>query len=125
MKVQPSRQRGLTFISMILLACAIGAVVLTGMQVIPIYLDHSKVTGALKALQAMDGASNMSEFEVRSNLAKRFNMNYVYDVKEDDIKIVKNGSYLRISIQYEVVKKLVGNLSVLAEFDDMVEIGQK
>jgi hypothetical protein len=46
-------------------------------------------------------------------------------VTQDDIKISKHGGYLKVAIQYEVVKKLVGNLSVLAQFNDVIEVGQQ
>jgi hypothetical protein len=52
-------------------------------------------------------------------------MNYVYDVTQDDITITKQSNYLKVAIEYEVVKPLVGNLSALVEFNDVIEIGQK
>lgn len=125
MKLSPNRQQGLTLISTLLLLGLIGFFVLLGVKVIPVYLDHSKVANALSALEKSGNVEGQTEFEIRNNLAKRFNLNYVYDVTQDDIKITKSGSYLKVAIQYEVVKKLVGNLSVLAEFNDVVEVGQK
>jgi hypothetical protein len=125
MKLSPNRQQGLTLISTLLLLGLIGFFVLLGVKVIPVYLDHSKVANALSALEKSGNVEGQTEFEIRNNLAKRFNLNYVYDVTQDDIKITKYGSYLKVAIQYEVVKKLVGNLSVLAEFNDVIEVGQK
>lgn len=125
MKLSPNRQQGLTLISTLLLLGLIGFFVLLGVKVIPVYLDHSKVANALSALEKSGNVEGQTEFEIRNNLAKRFNLNYVYDVTQDDIKITKSGSYLKVAIQYEVVKKLVGNLSVLAEFNDVIEVGQK
>ncbi|WP_394753375.1 DUF4845 domain-containing protein [Crenothrix sp.] len=125
MKLSSNRQQGLTLISTLLLLGLIGFFVLLGVKVVPVYLDHSKVSNALKALEAAGNVQSQSEFEIRNDLSKRFNMNYVYDVTQDDIKITKNGSYLKVAIQYEVVKKLIGNLSILAEFNDAIEVGDK
>lgn len=125
MNLPPNRQQGLTLISTIFILAGIATIVLLMMKVIPIYLDHSKVANALKALEKTPGIESVSEFEVRDNLAKRFNLNYVYDVTQEDIKVSKHGGYLKVAIQYEVAKKLVGNLSILAEFNDVIEVGQK
>lgn len=125
MKLSPNRQRGLTLISTIFILAGIAVIVLLMMKVIPIYLDHSKVVNALAALENTPAVESKSEFEIRDNLAKRFNLNYVYDVTQEDIKVTKHGGYLKVAIQYEVAKKLVGNLSVLAEFNDVIEVGQK
>jgi hypothetical protein len=125
MKLSPTSQRGLTLISTLLLLAGIAVLVLLTLKIVPIYLDHNKVVNALKALEESGGVENKSEYEIRDSLAKRFNLNYVYDVTQDDIKITKYGSYLKVVIKYEVVKKIVGNLSILAEFNDMIEVGQK
>jgi hypothetical protein len=52
-------------------------------------------------------------------------MNYVYDVTQDDIKVTKRGDYLKVQIEYETVVKIIGNLSVLAEFNDVIEVGKE
>lgn len=125
MTLLPSRQRGLTLISTILLLGSIAVFVLVLLKIVPVYLDHNKVANALSALEKTAAVESKSEYEIRDSLAKRFNLNYVYDVTQDDIKITKHGGYLKVAIQYEVVKKLVGNLSILAEFNDVIEVGQK
>ena len=124
MKVFPKHQQGLTLISIALILGLIGFFTLLILKIVPIYIDHNKVSSALKELRNAPGTINLSEFEIRDNLSKRFNINYVYDVNQDDITVVKHGDYLKVVIDYEVAKKIVGNLSVLAEFNDVIEIGQ-
>jgi hypothetical protein len=125
MKALPKRQQGLTFISLVFVLGLIAFFVLLGLKIGPIYLDHMKVANALAELEKSADIVTKSEDEVRDGLNKRFNMNYVYDVTQDDIKVVKYGKYLKVSIEYEVVKKIAGNLSVLVEFSDVIEAGQK
>lgn len=125
MTLSPNRQQGLTLISTIFVLAAIAVFVLLTLNIVPIYLDHNKVANALKALEKTPGVENLSEYDVRDNLSKRFNLNYVSDVAQEDIKVTKNGGYLKVVIKYEVAKKLIGNLSVLAEFNDAIEVGNK
>ena len=54
---------------------------------------------------------------------KRFNMNYVEHVDKEDIKISKHGDYVKVEVEYERVEPIMGNLSVLAEFYEVIEVG--
>jgi hypothetical protein len=125
MNVSPKRQQGLTFISLVLILGLIAFFVLLGLKIGPIYLDHSKVANALAEIEKTTNIEELTEAEIRDSLNKRFNINYVYDVTQDDITITKYQDYLRVAIEYEVVKKIAGNLSVLVEFNDVIEVGQK
>lgn len=125
MNVSLKRQQGLTFISLVFVLGFIAFLTLLILKIAPIYIDHGKVVSALAALEETTDIETKTEHEVRESLNKRFNMNYVYDVTQDDIKVVKYGNYLKVTIEYEVVKKIVGNLSVLAEFNDVLEVGQE
>jgi hypothetical protein len=125
MNLSSKRQQGLTLISLIFLLGLIGVFVLLTLKIIPIYSDHGKVSSALQALKQIPELATKTEAEIRENLAKRFLINYVYDVKNEDITVVKHGSYVKVDIEYETVVKLVGNLSLLAEFHDTIEAGQE
>lgn len=125
MNLSSRRQQGLTLISIVFILGLIGFFVLLTLKVVPIYLDHGKVKSALGALKETSNFTELSEAEIRAGLDKRFQINYVYDVKKEDITVVKHGNYVKVDIEYETVVKLVGNLSVLAEFHDTVEAGQE
>lgn len=118
------RQQGMTFISLILLLCLIGFFALLVLKIGPIYLDHSKITAALEAVKQSVDLESKTEHDIREMLRKRFDLNYVTDVRAQDIVITKSGSYLKVEIQYDVIKKIIGNISVLVEFDDVLEVGE-
>jgi Tfp pilus assembly major pilin PilA len=125
MNVSPKRQKGLTFISLVFVLGFIATIVLLALKIGPIYLDHSKVVSALAEIEKTPDIEEQSQAQIRDSLNKRFNMNYVYDVTQDDITITKQSDYLKVAIAYEVVKPLVGNLSALVEFNDVIEVGQQ
>ena len=125
MNVSPKRQQGLTFISLVFILGLIAFFVLLGLKIGPIYLDHSKVVSALAEIEKTTGIEEQSEAEIRDSLSKRFNINYVYDVTQDDITVTKYQNYLKVAIEYEVVRKIAGNLSVLVAFNNVIEVGQK
>ena len=118
-------QQGLTLLSIAFILFLIGFFVLLGLNIVPIYLDHNKVKTALEALEQDPEFTEMSEHEIRRSLDNRFNINYVYDVTQEDVTVTKHGTYTKVEIEYETVKKLAFNLSVLAEFNDMIEAGEE
>jgi Domain of unknown function (DUF4845) len=119
------KQQGYTLISLVFILGIIGFFVMLVLKIGPIYLDHNKVKSALAALENTTDIETLSEPEVRSTLDKRFNMNYVSDLKAQEVKITKRGNYLKVQAKYEVVEKIAGNLSVLVEFDDVMEVGKE
>jgi hypothetical protein len=118
------QQKGMTFISLVFLLGLIAFFVLLILKIGPIYLDHQKVTDALLSLKNEPEFENLSEANVKSILGKRFDLNYVSDATLDDVRVLKGGAYTKVTIEYEVVKKMAGNLSVLVEFSDSVETGK-
>ncbi|MGR9114878.1 MAG: DUF4845 domain-containing protein [Gammaproteobacteria bacterium] len=123
MNLSVKRQRGLTLISTIFILGLIAFFTLLILKIAPIYLDHSKVTNALAALEHTTDVQTKDRNEIIYILSKRFDLNYVEDASADDVKITKRGNYLKVEIEYEVVKKIAGNLSVLVEFYDFIEVG--
>ena len=124
MNVSPKHQQGLTFISLVFVLGLIAFFILLGLKIGPIYLDHSKVVSALAEIEKTQGIGELSQAEIRNSLNKRFNINYVYDVTQEDITVTKYGNYLKVVIKYEVIRKIAGNLSVLVEFNDVIEVGK-
>ncbi|WP_245395159.1 DUF4845 domain-containing protein [methane-oxidizing endosymbiont of Gigantopelta aegis] len=117
------KQKGLTLISIVFILVFIGSVVLLVLKIAPIYMNHNNVANAVEALKEMPEITRMSRREIEMTLLKRFNLNYVEDVTMDDVEIVKRPGYVKVRIAYEVVQPIVGNLSVLVEFDDSFEKG--
>ena len=124
MKQSPKHQQGLTFISLVFVLALIAFFVLLALKIGPIYLNHSKVVSALAEIEKTPDIEEQSEAEIRGSLNKRFDINYVDDVTQDDIKVTRQNDYLKVAIEYEVVTKIAGNLSVLVEFNDVIEVGK-
>ncbi len=125
MIVYTKRQQGFTFISLSFILGLIVFFVLLGLKIGPIYLDHSKVVSTLSELKRTPGIEEQSESEIRKSLSKHFDMNYVNDVTQENITISRHENYLKVVIEYEVVKNIVGNLSVLVAFNDVMEINKQ
>ena len=125
MIVSSKHQQGLTFISLVFILGLIAFFVLLGLKIGSIYLNHSKVVSTLSELKRTPDIEYQSEPEIRNSLSKRFNINYVNDVTQENITITRHENYLKIVIEYEVVKNIAGNLSVLITFNDVMEVNKQ
>lgn len=118
-------QQGMTFISLVFLLGLIAFFVLLVLKIGPIYLDHRKVVDALQSVKSQPEFNTMTEGDIKNALSKRFDLNYVSDADLSDVHVLSSGSYTKVTIEYNVVKNIAGNLSVLVEFSDTVEAGNE
>ena len=123
MNFSAKKQRGITFITLFFILTILAFFVLLALKIAPIYMNHSKVVNALSAVESMPEVKSMSSGEIMTSINKRFDMNYVTKVDNDDITIIKQGNYVKVEIEYERVEKIFGNLSVLVQFNDFFEAG--
>lgn len=123
MNFSGNHQKGLTFITIMIILGLIAFFVMLGLKVGPIYMNHSKVQSTMTAIKEMPGIENMGKREIALSISKRLNMNYVDKINKDDFEIIRHDDLLTVSIDYERVEKLMGNLSVLVEFSESFEVG--
>ncbi|MBS3963791.1 MAG: DUF4845 domain-containing protein [Methylomonas sp.] len=119
------KQQGLTFISLVFVLALIGFFTLLILKIAPIYFDHSKVVNAIEALRQEPGIASLSKRDIESSLDKRFNMNYVNHIGVKDFVIVAQPGFVKVQLDYERVEKIFGNLSVLVEFHEGFEVGER
>jgi hypothetical protein len=111
------KQGGATMIGMAFVAAAVIFVAIIAMKMAPSYMEYFSVKTVLKAM-AQESLSSMSKKEIMNSFDKRRNVAYVEIVKGDDLIIEKNdvGATV-VSVQYQVIKPIVANVSVLMEFN--------
>jgi hypothetical protein len=124
MTYSTTKQKGLTFITMMLILGLIAFFTLLAFKIGPLYLNHNKIATAITDVKNISNVENLSKHEVRMSLAKRLNMNYVDKIKIDDFDITKRVNYISVELNYERVEKILGNLSVLVEFNESFEAGE-
>ncbi len=125
MRSSLNKQQGLTFISIVFILGLIAFFTLLVLKIAPIYINNSKVVNALAAVKNTTDLTTKTKQEIKSSLEKRFDMNYVDHVAPEDIKIVAQPGYVSVNVDYERVEKIFGNLSVLVEFHEGFEVGNR
>ena len=116
------RQKGLTGLSIIALLAMLAFFVALALATFPVYYDQFTVSSQVKGLNDVDGISQMSEGQILDRLMKRFQIDNVTSVKEEDIEVSKNGDQVKVIVNYEVRKGFIGNIDLVLFFDNEYDI---
>ncbi len=115
-------QKGMTAIGWLLVLSLIAFFTLITLRLIPGYLEFAKVRAVLESLQEEPGVTRMSKTEIIRLIGKRFDVNDVYQVDPKLVKVVKEKSGLKVSINYERREHVIGNIDVVTTFDKQIEV---
>lgn len=118
------RQRGLSFLGLIALVGILGFVTVIGLKLVPIYMDSWKIDGVMNAVINDPQIDEWSRQEVINSMLKRLDIDQVdavnYHNYKDSLTVTKKDKSTSISVYYRVETPLIGNLSLVAEFDKNV-----
>jgi Domain of unknown function (DUF4845) len=119
-------QKGITFLSFIIVLAVIGFFLFIGMRLFPVYATYYNAVKDIKAMSQEQGAATRSIDEIRRELEDRFNISYVkgIDLKRD-IKLVNSPTGKQIQLKYEMRRPLIYNLDFVAMFDQSFPLGGK
>lgn len=119
-----NKQRGLSFLGLIMLAGVLGFGAVIGLKLIPVYMDSWKIDGVMQAVISQPDINEQSRREVIEAMLKRLDIDAVdslnYSNYGDRLSVTKRKNNLTINVTYEIATPLMGNLSLLAEFDKSV-----
>ncbi|NOS94813.1 MAG: DUF4845 domain-containing protein [Methylotenera sp.] len=109
-------QGGATLLGMLIVGAMIAFVALIVMKMVPAYTEYFSVKQALKAMK-QESLSTMSKKEISNSFDKRASTGYIEVVKGSDLIIEKTvGGDTVVSVEYQVVKPVIANVSVLIDF---------
>lgn len=109
-------QQGITFLGMAIVIAILIFGAIIAMKIVPSYIEFLSVKKVIHAMSE-DPLSTMSKKEIKQSYDRRQVIDNISSVNSDDLIIEKNenGNTI-ISVQYKVIKPLVGNISVILDF---------
>lgn len=117
------RQRGITVLGWIVLLVPVALVGYVVIRAVPVYLNYSKVSRALEQVRGQNTSSDgVTREQLRAELEKRFDIDYIDSPKVSDVTIRKSGQGFVMEVQYEDVVPLMYNASLLLEFETSATI---
>lgn len=119
------RQRGITLLGWLILLVPVAVVVYAGIRLTPVYLNYMRVARSLdETASSFSGDSAaVSTQEIRTSLAKRFDVDSIDFPAVKDVTIARDGSSWLIEAKYEDVAPLFSNVSLVVDFDKVSHIG--
>ncbi len=118
------RQRGLSFLGLIVLVGILGFAAVIGLKLIPIYMDSWKIDGVMNAVISEPGINQQSRQEIIESVLKRLDIDAVdavnYSNWKESLSVTKRKNNTSINVSYRIQTPLLGNLSLVAEFDKTV-----
>lgn len=113
-----NEQRGVSKLGVVTLLLVITAFLTVGLKVGPLYVDHNLIAGICQELIDNGEAANMSVTDIRNRVSNTLRINNVIGFDLNSItKRMENNAAI-ISIDYERRVELIGNLDVVAKFEN-------
>ncbi len=115
------KQKGATMWQWLFVGGMVGVFLYAGLQLTPIYMEGMSVKQALVKLKT--SGSSLSKSEIIRKIEAQFQIDQVKRASKEDIKIKPTrGGKRKVSIDYDAKVHMVGNLYLLVEFRNEVEI---
>ncbi len=117
------KQRGMTLWGMLFVMGVLAFFLFIFFKLFPPYMEDFKIKSALDSLARQEDAGRMSKGEAAEALRKRFEIDNIDSVKLDkDLTVEARGRMKIIRLRYENIIPIMGNLSILLEFDHSKEV---
>ncbi len=117
------KQRGMTFLGILVLVVVVGAWVYAGIRLVPKYLEFMKIAGTLEKVQdEYQSNPGSTEFMIRSSIERHFDIEMVDVITPKDVQITREGGTFTLRAAYEDTVPLVANVSFLLTFEKSVEV---
>ena len=110
------RQRGVSFIILMVYFAMAAFVLLLGMKVLPAYLDYFTVKKILASMATSEEVRSGTVKEIRDSFSRRAVIDYQKSVTTDDLEITKEGSETVVTAAWQARLPLFTSWTLLIDF---------
>jgi len=118
-----SRQRGATFLGIVIIVAILGFALYAGIRLTPVFLEYLAVVRALEQTAKEHSDGNVTVQDLRTSLDRRWTIEDIHSLQPKDIEIKKAGGGLTMRAWYRAEVPFVANVSLVADFDKSVTVG--
>ena len=122
-----NRQHGMGIIGWMVTISIVGILVLTGIQLTPVYIQYFNVKKTMENMKNDSSLQSATNQDIFRSFQKRLDIGQIYGLKPREhysVKKVKGKNAHALSVHYEERRPLLGNVAIVASFDHTVEIGK-
>jgi hypothetical protein len=115
-------QKGITTAGWIIIIAIFGSIVLTGLKILPMYLDYFNVQTVMDSVANDPSIDAKSKRDLWSAISKRLVINQVRYIKRENVSFSRKEGITTITVEYDVQKPYIAQLYLGAKFTYKVEI---
>jgi hypothetical protein len=117
-------QNGLTTLGWIIIIATFGSIVLTGLKILPLYLDYFNVKSVVDSVVNDSSIDPKSKRDLWTAINKRLLINQVNSVKRENVSFLRKEGVTTITVDYKVEKPYIAQLYLCAKFNYTVDINR-
>ena len=118
------RQRGATFLGMVVILGILAAGLYAAIRLVPLYLDYTKVARALEQVRDEHSSIDTSKQMIRSSLERRWDVEDIKGLFWKDVEITTADGGFDVRAAYRAETSFVANVSLVVDFDKTVHVPQ-
>ena len=100
------RQRGMTFLGIVMILLILGAAIYAGIRLVPVYLEYMEVVaGAGAGARTSTPRCETSAQMIRNSLERRWDVEDIKRLGWKDIEIKKTSEGFEVRAEYEVERR--------------------
>jgi hypothetical protein len=111
-----ARQSGITIIGFLFVAAVFLSLAIIGFRVLPSYIEYFSVEKIFREMLA-GSPDGITLAEVRRDFDRKAGADYIESVRPSDVELTKQGNEITVSASWTKTLHLVGNVSLLLEFE--------
>lgn len=116
------RQRGMTFIGLLMILALVGVIGYAGIRLVPVYLNYFKITRTMEQVAVEFKGEAPDPGRIRTALDRHWTIEDITSITPKDIEITKEGEGVVMHASYSDAVSFLGNISLTASFDKTVPI---
>jgi type II secretory pathway pseudopilin PulG len=118
------RQRGMTFLGIVIIVLIVGSALYAGIRLVPVYLEYSKVVRAMNQVREEHSQIDTNQNLIRRSLERRWDVEDISSIGWKEVDVRKTSDGFDVEAYYEAERPFVANVYLLVKFDYSVSIPQ-
>ncbi len=116
------RQKGMTFIGLLLIMAMAGVLVYGGIRLAPVYLNYMKIARTMDSVATEFKGNAGDESGIRRSLVHHWIVEDIGVLDSTDVDIQKGDQEISLHVHYHDQVPFIANVSLLVTFDKTVKI---
>jgi len=122
--VMRPRERGATFLGIVIILLILGSALYAGIRLVPVYLEYTKVARSMEQVRDEHAAIDTNPALIRRSLERRWDVEDISSIGWNEIEIDKTAEGYDMIASYEAEQPFIANVYLLVKFDKTVSVPQ-